>query len=226
MEHKDFTLKELVIMVAIITILAVIGLLAWNGISLYQNYLARLQAEEGLNLASGVKTSLADFHLINGQFPRDTNDAHAAIGIAAAENITGKYVTSVEVSDDGEGTITVKFGPGNHADKFLQLKPTAAGETISFACTSDLKEPFRPNGCEEGTLTAAKLPWVPGAGNACWDQAFAAENEGRGWVVGPIVANNELAVAVANRNAAEGHRPAVSLGELAWRIGLSRVRCQ
>ena len=55
---------------------------------------------------------------------------------------------------------------------------------------------------------------------------FAAENEGRGWVVGPIVANNELAVAVANRNAAEGHRPAVSLGELAWRIGLSRVRCQ
>ena len=68
MEHKDFTLKELVIMVAIIPILAVIGLLAWNGISLYQNYLARLQAEEGLNLASGVKTSLADFHLINGQF--------------------------------------------------------------------------------------------------------------------------------------------------------------
>ena len=71
MEHKDFTLKEMVIMVAIITILAVIGLLTWNGISLYQNYLARLQAAEGLSLASGIKTSLADFHLINGlDFPQ------------------------------------------------------------------------------------------------------------------------------------------------------------
>ncbi len=226
MEHKDFTLKELMIMVAIIPILAVIGMLAANGIPQFQNYLARLQAAEGLSLASGIKTFLVDFHVTNGQFPSGTNDAHGAIGIVAAEDITGKYVTSVEVSDDGEGTITVKFGSGNHVDKFLQLKPTAEAGTISFSCTSDLKEPFRPNGCEEGTLTAAKLTWAPGAGNACWDQAFAAENDGSGWVVGVIADDSELAVAVANRSAAKGHRPAASLGELAWRIGLRRVRCQ
>ena len=226
MEHKDFTLTELMIMVAIIPILAAIGFLAAIGIPQYQNYLARLQAAEGLSLASGIKTSLTEFHVTNGQFPSGTNDAHGAVGIAAAEGITGKYVTSVEISDDGEGTITAKFGSGDHADKFLQLKPTVEGGTISFACTSDLKEHFRPKGCEEGTLTAAKLTWASGAGNACWDQAFATENEGNGWVVGAIGDDSELAVAVANRSAAKGHRPAAALGELAWHIGLRRVRCQ
>ena len=57
---KGFTLIELMIEVAIIGILAVIG------IPQYQNYTARAQATEGLTLASGLKTTLAEYYSVHG----------------------------------------------------------------------------------------------------------------------------------------------------------------
>ena len=77
----------------------------------------------GFSLASGLKTAVAEYHNTNGVFPDGTTDAHSAIGIEVSGDITGKYVTGVTVSNDGEGTITATFGSGNHAGKFLRLTP-------------------------------------------------------------------------------------------------------
>ena len=146
MNHKGFTLIELMIVVAIIGILAAVA------IPQYQNYVARAQAAEGFSLAGGLKTALAEYHNTHGVFPTAPADAHTELGIELAEDITGNYVESVTVSDDGSGTITATFGPGNHEDKFLRLTPTVTDGAVYFNCTTDIEEDWRPSDCEDGIV--------------------------------------------------------------------------
>jgi type IV pilus assembly protein PilA len=160
MTHKGFTLIELMIVVAIIGILAAVA------IPLYQNYVARSQAAEGFSLAGGLKTALAEYHDTNGVFPDCTPDAHTELGIELATTIVGKYVDGVVVSNDGNGTITATFGSGYHAGKFLRITPEPTDGAISFNCTTDIEESYRPSGCEEGTsvvtsaICAASAPSI------------------------------------------------------------------
>ena len=139
---KGFTLVELMIMVAIIGILAVIG------IPQYQIYTARAQATEGLTLASGLKTTLTEYYSVHGSFPDDGgSDSNTTIGAEPANNIFGDYVESVATSDDGLGIITATFNSGHHDDKFLQLKASITGGAISYRCESDIQGSQRPISC-------------------------------------------------------------------------------
>jgi type IV pilus assembly protein PilA len=96
--QKGFTLIELMIVVAIIGILAAIAIPA------YQDYTIRAQVSEGLTLAAGAKTAVAEGFATTGVTPAD----RTAAGMTANDTDTnGKYVTSVQVTN---GVILVTYG--------------------------------------------------------------------------------------------------------------------
>src|SRR5580692_8191655 len=94
--QKGFTLIELMIVIAIIGILAAIAIPA------YQNYTIRAQVTEGLTLADGWKTAIAEYYANTGAWPTTAN-------LTAAGQVTsqGKYET---VAVTTPGVITITYG--------------------------------------------------------------------------------------------------------------------
>ena len=122
--QKGFTLSELMIVVAIIGILAAVAIPA------YQDYTIRAQAAEGPSLASGLKTTIAEYYATRGSWPAD----NAALGIS--DTIEGSYVS--DISSAG-GVITVTYGNNAHtanlAGDTLTIQPsTSAAGDIAWIC--------------------------------------------------------------------------------------------
>jgi len=120
-------------------VVAIIGILAAVAIPQYQNYVARAQVAEGLSLASGAKTAVAEYYVSNGTFPGGNEDA----GLAARDTIKGKYVARVSVNDtDPWEHVTVKFKDEDDAhpkiaNGRLVLTATDQGGSISWSCRSE-----------------------------------------------------------------------------------------
>ena len=141
-KQQGFTLIELMIVVAIIGILAAIAIPA------YQDYTIRAQISEGLSLAGGAKTAIAEFYQDSGDFPANNSQA----GLSNANAIVGKYVSEVGVNN---GVITVSYGQADANDNIgngtVVLTPdgTTNAGSVTWDCAGGggLPDKWLPSAC-------------------------------------------------------------------------------
>jgi type IV pilus assembly protein PilA len=137
--QRGFTLIELMIVVAIVGILAVVAIPA------YQDYATRAKVSEAISMASQVKASVSEAYISNGSLPATNTDA----GLPAKTAIKSKYVESIEVSD-GEITVAIQgTGNANLDAGSISFKPNASSQTLTWTCevSASTLNPFVPADC-------------------------------------------------------------------------------
>lgn len=125
---RGFTLIELMIVVAVVSILAVIAMPA------YQNYTIRSKVSEAVVFMAEAKTTISEKFSATNTMP--TNNQQA--GIATPESYDEyEYISRLEVTSipvDGAIVVTIKI-PGTTANgKQLQLVPSTNTSPIIWKC--------------------------------------------------------------------------------------------
>jgi type IV pilus assembly protein PilA len=144
-KQHGFTLIELMIVVAIIGILAAIAIPA------YQDYIARSQVSEGVQLLGGGKTPLSEFFADQGRWP---GAAGSVMGTLA-----GKYVEAIGYATGSPTTPT---------DSTLALQATFKPSGVSKLIQGQTMIHETTDGgkiwtCKSGGGTPVPSKYLPGA---------------------------------------------------------------
>jgi len=139
-----FTLIELMIVVAIIGILAAIAIPA------YQDYIARSQASEALQLLGGAKGPMAEFYGDKGRWPWAPNSVMGTL--------SGKYVSAV--------TFLIPVTAANETAQSLSLQAQYRATRVSVLIQNKTMLYVTTNGgriwrCQVGGATPVLIRYLP-----------------------------------------------------------------
>ena len=124
--QKGFTLIELMIVVALIGILAMIAMPA------YQQYLIRAQIAEGLNLVGPHKAAVGAYYQQVGTWPANNSDA----ALETAASYSARYVSSISVNT---GVISIFYGNNANAEisgSAITITATPDSGSMTWVCAS------------------------------------------------------------------------------------------
>ena len=137
-KQQGFTLIELMIVVAIIGILAAIAIPA------YQDYIARAQMAEAIELVGGLKTPVEERWGVVG-------DITSFLTNTPSLRINGKYVSAIAQSGTDDATFTVTM-------KSTGTSAKISGESVEFLYATQTG--IWSCGTGGGTLTSGS-PYLP-----------------------------------------------------------------
>lgn len=146
--QTGFTLIELMIVIAIISILAAIA------IPNYMSYVGRTQTMEGFVVSDGLRSEIGSWVWQYKAFP-DAATVAATGNIGKQANaLDGKYVQNNGVSvAPNTGIITVNFDSGNIADQTLVLTPeinlNTNEQVIKWVCSGTVGTDKLPTSCQD-----------------------------------------------------------------------------
>jgi type IV pilus assembly protein PilA len=150
--QKGFTLIELMIVVAIIGILAAVAIPA------YQDYIARSQASEGVQMSAALKTPLSEYIADRGDWPANITNI--------TTNVSGTYVSKVTLQNATAPTGAPQ--PDGYIEVLITFKGTGKvnGGLIDktmILSTSDSGANWDCNGAKGGPKGDIDPKYLPGA---------------------------------------------------------------
>ena len=149
--QRGFTLIELMIVVAII------GVLASIAIPQYQNYTARAQVSEALNVLSGIKSELAERYAFSGNFGtgQDTGMEELVSQTRYIQDVDyfyreDKVAIGIRMSTDGHVSKDIR-------GRRLRIELVADEGSIKWSCMSarqnGIDEKYLPGSCRDSAST-------------------------------------------------------------------------
>lgn len=138
-QEQGFTLIELM------SVIAVIGVLAAVALPAYQDYVGRAQAIEGLIATAGIRADMATYLYDNAVLPTVGDDAEIDTALATLD---GRYFAAGGAVLDGAGQIAVTFNAGAHSGATLTMLAVNNGGQLAGWICGGLLPKYLPSSCQ------------------------------------------------------------------------------